>query len=103
MINWAVVAAFTGPLVAAIIGVATWFAWLARKRDARTAVQIREVVAGLEANQLLMQQRISQVEVAMEGQTKHLDRQDLALTSAMQAIARIEGRLAGPLTITQQT
>ncbi|HEX4201194.1 MAG TPA: hypothetical protein VHY59_06725, partial [Chthoniobacterales bacterium] len=42
MVDWNVVAAFCGPLIAAIIGVATFFAWSARKRDLRVAAQIKE-------------------------------------------------------------
>lgn len=92
MIDWPVVAAFIGPLIAAI-GLATgWFAWLGKRREERARVLTREIVSGLEANQLLMQQRIAQVELAMEKQSTTLGR-------AMEAIARIEGRLAGPVSV----
>jgi hypothetical protein len=90
MIDWAVVAAFVGPLVGAIGLAAGWFAWIAKRRDKRVADQIDSVTKALEF-------RITQVEVALSKQSDHLDKQDGALLSAMTAIARIEGRLAGPV------
>lgn len=95
--DWASVAAFTGPLVAAIGLASGWFAWLGKQREKRTDVQIRSITSKLETNQELMQQRITQVEVAISSQAHHLDKQDEAMMTAMQAIARIEGRLAGPV------
>lgn len=95
MIDWATVAAFCGPLIAAIVGVAAWFAWLGRRRDARVASQIQAVTDRLDF-------RISQVETTLARQQEHLDKQDAALSTAMQGIARIEGRLAGPVAVTRQ-
>lgn len=100
MIEWGVVAAFIGPLIAAIGLSAGWFTYLGRRRDERFAAQIAAVTGKLEANQLVMAERIAQVESSLAQQARHLDKQDDALTTAMQAIARIEGRLAGPLTMT---
>lgn len=97
MIDWGVVAAFTGPLVGAIGLASGWFAWLGRQREKRTGEQINAITSKLESNQELMQQRITQVETAISSQARHLDKQDEAMMSAMQAIARIEGRLAGPV------
>ena len=95
MIDWGNVAAFTGPLIAAIGLIAAWFAWLGKRRDARVADQIAAVTERLDF-------RISQVEVTQAKQSEHLDKQDAALSTAMQGIARIEGRLAGPVSVTQQ-
>lgn len=97
MIEWGVVAAFTGPLVAAIGLASGWFAYLGKQREKRVGGQISEVTSKLESNQLLMQERINQVESALQSQARHLDKQDDALMAAMQAVARIEGRLAGPV------
>ena len=95
MIEWGAVAAFTGPLIGAIGLVAGWFAWLGKQREKRTGEQINAVTNELRSNQALMQQRIGQMEVALVSQGQHLDRQDTALASALQATARIEGRLMG--------
>lgn len=100
MIDWNVVAAFCGPLIAVLVALAGFFAWLQRNRDKRVAGQIAEATGKLEANQLLTQQRIDQFERSLAEQAKHLDRQDQALNAAMQAVARIEGRLAGPVQVT---
>lgn len=95
MIQWGVVAAFCGPLVAAIVGVAAWFAWIGKRRDQRVKEQIQAVTDRLDF-------RISQVETSLARQQEHLDKQDAALSQAMQGIARIEGRLAGPVAVTAQ-
>lgn len=95
MIDWGVVAAFIGPLIAAIGGVAAWFAWLGKRRDKRVGEQIQAVTDRLDF-------RISQVETTLGRQQDHLDKQDAALSMAMQGIARIEGRLAGPVAVTAQ-
>ena len=97
MIDWGIVAAFTGPLVGAIGLASGWFAWLGRQREKRTGDQISMVTSQLESSQALMQVRITQVEAALVAQGHHLDKQDEAMMTAMQAIARIEGRLAGPV------
>lgn len=94
MIQWGVVAAFTGPLIAAIGLAAGYFAWSGKRRDERVAAQIKAVTERLDF-------RVSQVETALDKQSRHLDKQDEALSTAMQAIARIEGRLAGPVSVTQ--
>lgn len=86
MINWGVVAAFISPLIAALALLGGWFAWLGRQRDKRVADQIASVTDRLEV-------RITQVEATLTQQTAHLERQDAALTTTMQAVARIEGRL----------
>ena len=98
MIQWGAVAAFTGPLIAAITLVSGWFAWLGKQREKRTGEQISAVTSELRSAQLLMQQRIGQMETALTSQGLHLDRQDNALAAALQATARIEGRLMGPAT-----
>lgn len=103
MVNWSVVAAFCGPLIAAIIGVATWYAWIARKRDARVAQQIKDGTAEIAAVTAKLDIRITQVETSLANQTRHLDKQDEILQTALQAVARIEGRLAGPFQITSTT
>lgn len=95
MVDWAVVAAFLAPLVAAIGLIAGWFAWLGKRRDKRVAEQIQAVTDRLDF-------RISQVEETQRRQSDHLDKQDAALSMAMQGIARIEGRLAGPVSVTPQ-
>lgn len=100
MVNWSVVAAFCGPLIAAIIGVASWFAYIGRKRDVRVAQQIKEGTAEIAAVTTKLDARITQVEVSLVNQTRHLDKQDEALQVALQGVARIEGRLAGPFQIT---
>jgi uncharacterized YccA/Bax inhibitor family protein len=93
VIEWGVVAAFVGPLIGAIGGVAAWFAWLGKRRDSRVATQIHAVTERLDL-------RITQVESTLANQTRHLDKQDEVLNSALQAIARIEGRLSGPVQVT---
>lgn len=102
MIDWAVVAAFIGPLITALAAVAGLFAWLGRKRDARVSLQIDGVTGRLEANQSAMQAQIAQVTASQEQQQAHLSRQDEVLSAALQSIARIEGRLAGPLQVTMR-
>lgn len=87
MINWGEVAAFTGPLIAAIGLIAGWFAWLGKKRDQRVAEQIKGVTDRLDF-------RITQVEKTLTQTQEHLDRQDTALATQGQAIARIEGSMA---------
>lgn len=83
---WAAVAAFIGPLVAAIAASAGWFAWLERKRKEFIQAMINQALSALEARLLV-------VERAIADQTRHLDKQDDALGRAMESIARIEGRL----------
>lgn len=100
MIDWTVVAAFCGPLIAAIGGVAAWFTWLGHRRDARVADQIKEGTREIAEVTSKLDIRMSQVENSLANQTRHLDKQDEALQTAMQAIARIEGRLAGPVQVT---
>jgi uncharacterized Tic20 family protein len=94
MINWAVVTAFIAPLIASLGLLGALFAWLGKKRDKRVSDQIDRVTTALEF-------RISQVETALVKQSDHLDKQDGALLTAMTAIARIEGRLAGPVNTIQ--
>ena len=103
MINWGVVAAFCGPLIAAIAGVGAWFTWIGHRRDARVALQIKEGTAEIAAVTSKLDLRMTQVENSLSNQARHLDKQDEALQVAMQAIARIEGRLAGPIQIQQST
>jgi hypothetical protein len=93
VVDWAVVAAYLGPLIAAIAGIAAWFAWLGKRRDERVADQIAAVTTRLDF-------RITQVETQITNLTGHLNKQDDALSQAMQAVARIEGRLAGPVQVT---
>ena len=97
MINWATVAAYIGPLLVAIGGVAGLFSRQAKQREARIGERISAATASIEAENRLTQQRLAQVETLIEANTRHLDKQDDALLVAMQAIARIEGRLAGPV------
>lgn len=87
MVNWAVVAAFCGPLITVIVGVGGWFAWLGKRRDAKVAEQIKGVTDRLDF-------RITQVEKTLQQTQEHLDRQDTALTRQGEAIARVEGSLA---------
>lgn len=100
MVNWALVAAYIGPLLVAIGLVSAWFQRSAKKRDERVAGQIATVSNDLVTNQKLQQQQIDQMKEALAQQTKHLDQQDQTMAIALQSIARIEGRLAGPITVT---
>lgn len=88
MIDWVAVGAFIGPLIASIGVVAGWFAYLAKQREKRVNEQISAVTDKLD-------QRIDQLEKSFTLQTAHLDKQDEILSTALQAIARVEGRLAG--------
>jgi sensor domain CHASE-containing protein len=101
VIDWATVAAYITPLIAGMVALGGFNAWLSRKRDERirTLVNqiINDVVNRLEGNQREMQTRIRQVEEQMLQVTAHLNKQDDAQGVALQAIARIEGRLAGPI------
>lgn len=87
MVDWAVVAAFVGPLIGAIGGVGAWFAWLGKRRDQRIGEQIKAVTDRLDF-------RITQVERTLSQTQEHLDRQDVTLANQGQAIARIEGSMA---------
>lgn len=86
MVDWANVAAFITPLVAAIVAVGGWFAWLDRKRKEFIQTAVNQALATLEI-------RISAMEKSYAILGTHLDRQDTALAQALQSIARIEGRL----------
>lgn len=101
MINWIAVAAFIGPLVAALGLVATWYAYLSRQREKRVNIQITQVTGKFEANQVLLQARIDQVEVAIQLNAHQLEKQNDTLLTALQAIARIEGRLASVTGVTR--
>lgn len=82
------VAAFISPLIAAMALLGGWFAWLGKRREKL----IRDVVdAAFQA----LNSRLTIVENTLVAQNKQLDKQDSALSQAMQAIARIEGRLMG--------
>lgn len=80
------VAAFISPLIAAMALLGGWFTWMGNRREKL----IREIVDG--AFQAL-NSRLTVVENSLVAQNKQLDKQDSALSQAMQAIARIEGRL----------
>lgn len=102
MIDWPVVAAFVGPLLTGLGLVAALFAYLGRKRDKKVDEQIKSVTAQLATSQLLMQQQIAQVVASQAAQAAQLNRQDELLSSALQSIARVEGRLSGPLQVTMR-
>lgn len=95
MVNWAVVAAFIGPLVTVIVAASGFFAYQNRQREKRVAEQIGQATSELRSNHALLQVRIDQMELATSANTKQLEKQNDTLLLAVQAIARIEGRLSG--------
>ena len=97
MIDWGLVAAYIGPLLVAIGLVAGWFSYQQRRREKQVRELIREATADLVLEQRLTRDRLTQMEAQLTLQARHLDKQDDVLSAALQAIARIEGRLAGPL------
>lgn len=103
MIDWTVVAAFCGPLIAAIVAVGAWFTWIGRRRDARVAQQIKEGTAEIVQTTAQLTMRMAVVENGLATQGAHLSKQDETLQTLMQSLARIEGRLAGPFQITTTT
>lgn len=98
MIDWATVAAFIVPLIGAMGSIAAWYAWLAKKRDARVAQQIKDATTPLITSQMLMQQQMDSLTASQARIVLHLDKQDESLSTAMQGIAEIKGRLAGQVT-----
>lgn len=97
VVDWAAVAAFIGPLVAAMCGIAGLYAYMSKQREKRVNQQIVDVTGKLEANQTLLQQRIDQVESAIAANSRQLERQNDTILTAIQSIARIEGRLSGSI------
>ena len=99
MVDWAAVAAYIGPLLVAIGLVAGWFSRVQAQREKRVQEQIAAATSAIAAENRLTQARLTAVETALDVQARHLDKQDDVLSAALQAIARIEGRLAGPVTV----
>lgn len=98
MIDWPVVAAFIGPLLGGMGGIAAWFAYLGKKRDARVAQQIKDATTPLITSQMLMEQQMTGMSATQTRILAHLDKQDESLSTAMQGIAEIRGRLSGQVT-----
>lgn len=94
MVNWSVVAAFIGPLIGAIGLAAGFFAYLNKVREKRIGEQIAAATASFETNQRLLQEHLNQVDTALITQGKQIEKQNDTLIQAVQAIARIEGRLS---------
>ena len=99
MIDWGVVAAYIAPLVATIGFVAAWFSRQQRRREKWIEQQIATATAELVLEQKLTRERLGQMDAQLALQARHLDKQDDVLSAALQAIARIEGRLAGPVAV----
>lgn len=103
MIQWNVVGAFIGPLIAAIGLAAGLFAYMNKRREERITMQISEATRTFDTNQKLMQERMSHFEDAMTTQAKQLEKQGDSLLTMGQSIARIEGRLAATSSSTVTT
>jgi hypothetical protein len=85
--HWTEVAAFIGPLIAAMAALGALMAYLGRRREILIRAIVKDAFVALDARLIL-------VETALSNQTRHLEQQDNALAQALQSIARIEGRLA---------
>lgn len=95
MVNWSIVTAFIGPLIAAIGLAAAFIAYLNKQREKRISEQIKDATSVLELNQRLTQERMQHFEDALAVQVKQNEKQNDALLAMAQSIARIEGRLSG--------
>lgn len=80
--------AYIGPLIAGMVALGTLFAYLSKRRERLIQEIVNEAVVQLD-------KRLTLVETQLSTAAKHLDNQDTALASALQSIARIEGRLMG--------
>jgi uncharacterized membrane protein YccC len=86
LVEWTVVAAFVGPLIAAMGLLGAWFAWIGKRREQLIRGIVQQSFEALNS-------RLTIVENTLANQNKQLDKQDTALAQAMTAVARIEGRL----------
>lgn len=88
MVDLASVAAFTGPIILAMVGSVGWFSYVSNKRERYITGEIEKVTGKLDT-------RIQQVETSQAATNRQVERMNDTLTTALQGLARIEGRLSG--------